>query len=134
VSSPSLPRQRLTRQRSAIREALQKADGFRSAQQLYDDLRDGQRRVGLTTVYRELQNLATVGQIDALVSPDGETMYRLCGSREHHHHLLCRSCGSSVEVASEEVEAWADRTTTAHGFKDVTHTVELYGVCAACQA
>lgn len=128
-----MPKQRrVTRQRSAIQEALRRADGFRSAQQLHEDLRDQGRRVGLTTVYRELQNLSSAGEIDALVGPDGETIYRLCASQDHHHHLVCRSCGASVEVESEEIEAWAERTSRSHGFTDVAHTLELYGRCARC--
>lgn len=125
-------RKRLTRQRTAIREALRYAEGFRSAQQLHEQLRQDGRRVGLTTVYRELQDLSSSGQIDSVVAPDGEMIYRLCGSEGHHHHLVCRSCGASVEVASREVEAWADRTAEAHGFSNVTHTIELYGVCDVC--
>lgn len=123
---------RVTRQRAAIQDALRKASAFRSAQQLHEDLRADGRRVGLTTVYRELQDLSAAGRIDALVGPEGDTIYRLCASRDHHHHLVCRSCGASVEVASEEIEAWAERTSRAHGFSDVAHTLELYGLCVRC--
>lgn len=72
------------------------------------------------------------GEIDALMGPEGETIYRLCTSQDHHHHLVCRSCGASVEVESEEVEAWTERTSRSHGFTDVAHTLELYGRCARC--
>ena len=123
---------RATRQRSAIQDALRKAEAFRSAQQLHDDLRSRGQRVGLTTVYRELQNLSAAGRIDALVGPEGETIYRLCESEEHHHHLVCRSCGLAVEVASEEVERWAEKTSNSHGFRDVVHVLEMYGLCANC--
>lgn len=88
--------------------------------------------MGLATVYRELQSLADTGAIDSLVGPSGETIYRLCDSSDHHHHLVCRSCGVSVEIASDEVEHWAHRTASTHGFSSVTHVAELYGICAAC--
>ena len=83
-------------------------------------------------MYRELQSLAEAGAIDALVGPSGETIYRLCDSQGHHHHLVCRRCGTSVEISSEEVERWAHRTARSHGFSSVVHVAELYGICASC--
>ena len=88
--------------------------------------------MGLATVYRELQSLAEAGAIDSLASPSGETIYRLCESPGHHHHLVCRSCGSSVEIASDEVEHWAGKTARSHGFSSVVHVAELYGLCEQC--
>lgn len=90
--------------------------------------------VGLTTVYRTLQGMATAGEIDVLRTAEGEAIYRRCATGEHHHHLVCRACGASVEVASEEIEQWAAATAELHGFTDVEHTAELYGVCGSCTA
>jgi Fur family ferric uptake transcriptional regulator len=126
------PQRRVTAQRAAIHEALRSAGGFRSAQELHDDLRGQGHSVGLATVYRELQSLSETGDIDLLVAPSGESIYRLCLSRGHHHHLVCRSCGTSVEIASEEVERWARTAALSHGFSSVVHVAELYGVCAEC--
>lgn len=123
---------RSTKQRLALEDALRSAGAFKTAQQLHDRLRSSGSRVGLTTVYRNLQNLVAQGRIDVLRNADGEAIYRLCATDAHHHHLVCRVCGSSVEIASDEVEAWATRTARAHGFTSVTHTAELYGVCGTC--
>jgi Fur family ferric uptake transcriptional regulator len=86
----------------------------------------------LATVYRELQSLSESEEIDSLVNPSGEAIYRLCDSTAHHHHLVCRSCGTSAEIASDEVERWAQSTARSHGFSSVVHVVELYGLCASC--
>lgn len=126
--------QRMTRQRSAVAEALAAVDDFRSAQQLHEVLRDQGESVGLATVYRTLANLAEDGEVDVLRAPDGEAIYRRCARREHHHHLLCRSCGRAVEIDGPGVEAWAAQVGAAHGFADVEHTVELTGTCADCRA
>ena len=126
------PQRRTTRQREAIARVLGESDRFRTAQDLHDDLRRAGDRVGLTTVYRELQKLSEVGEIDALTNPAGETIYRRCRSRQHHHHLVCRSCGRSEEVAGDEIEEWASRTAAGHGFSSVTHVAELYGLCGGC--
>lgn len=123
---------RTTKQRSAIVEALDSASGFRSAQELHDELKRSGASVGLTTVYRTLQALARSGDVDALLRDDGETIYRRCGSDQHHHHLVCRHCGTSVELANDEVEAWAAGAARRHGFTQVTHTAELYGLCGGC--
>lgn len=123
---------RSTRQRDAVRSALLSADGFRSAQELHDVLRHDGADVGLTTVYRHLQSLADAGEVDVLRTDSGESVYRRCASDEHHHHLVCRACGRTVEVAGPEVEAWADRVGQEHGFADVTHTVEILGLCGQC--
>ncbi|MDQ4058213.1 MAG: transcriptional repressor [Actinomycetota bacterium] len=124
--------QRSTKQRAAIKEALEAAAGFRSAQELHDDLKAEGRRVGLTTVYRNLQALAQAGEVDMLRANDGEVIYRRCESGEHHHHLVCTECGTSVEVASDEIERWAARVARNHGFTPVEHTAEVFGICATC--
>jgi Fur family ferric uptake transcriptional regulator len=123
---------RPTRQRADVTAALDAVDGFRSAQDLYDDIRAGGRRVGLTTVYRTLQALAEAGEVDVIRKPDGEAVYRRCGQREHHHHIMCRSCGRSFEVEGDEIEAWTARVAQRHGFSAVTHTVEVSGLCTVC--
>lgn len=123
----------MTRQRSAITDALARAEGFRSAQELYADLRAMGERVGLTTVYRTLQTMADAGDVDVLRTDAGEAVYRRCGD-EHHHHLVCRSCGRTVEVTGPTVERWAEQVARTHGFRDVSHTLEVFGTCAACAA
>ncbi|MGI8426965.1 MAG: Fur family transcriptional regulator [Actinomycetota bacterium] len=123
---------RPTRQRNAIAEALSSAGGFLTAQEIYEALRERGGKVGLTTVYRTLQALAESGEID-VVRNETEALYRRCYRVDHHHHLVCRSCGTSVEIDSPEVETWADSVASVHGFADVTHTVEIYGLCKTCR-
>jgi Fur family ferric uptake transcriptional regulator len=125
---------RMTRQRAAVADALGDTDEFRSAQQLHELLRSRGDAVGLATVYRTLQTLADGGDVDVLRSEDGESLYRRCARREHHHHLVCRACGRAVEIDGPTVEQWAASVGAVHGFADIEHTVELWGTCAACRA
>ena len=122
---------RSTRQRGAIVAALAESTEFRSAQDLHSLLRGRGDRIGLTTVYRTLQAMTDAGEVDVLRQPDGESAYRRC-SRGHHHHLVCRRCGRTVEVEGPAVERWADRVAAEHGFSEVEHTVEVFGTCARC--
>lgn len=123
---------RATRQRAAITELLDSVDEFRSAQELHDELRRRGHNIGLTTVYRTLQALATADLVDTLRTDTGESVYRRCSGPEHHHHLVCRNCGATVEVAGREVEAWATEVAAAHDFSNVSHTIEIFGDCPSC--
>lgn len=125
---------RQTRQRAEILDLLEDLDEFRSAQQLHELLRSRGSGVGLATVYRAVQSLADGGEIDVLRTQDGESVYRRCEQRSHHHHLVCRSCGRTVEIDAGQAEAWAAQVGAAHGFTDVDHTIELLGTCADCRA
>jgi Fur family ferric uptake transcriptional regulator len=122
---------RNTRQRTAVSALLREVEGFHSAQELHAMLRDRGERVGLTTVYRTLQGLADAGEIDVMRPPGGEHLYRRC-SEGHHHHLVCRSCGRTVEVEGPTVEAWAERVAAQHGYVGVSHTLEIFGTCPSC--
>jgi Fur family ferric uptake transcriptional regulator len=112
---------------------LDKIDDFRSAQELHDELRRRGEVIGLTTVYRTLQSMAAAGLVDTLRTDTGESLYRRC-SEDHHHHLVCRACGATVEVKGREVEAWAAAVADEHGYSDVSHTIEIFGRCPRCTA
>jgi Fur family ferric uptake transcriptional regulator len=122
---------RATRQRAAISALLENVDEFRSAQELHDELRRRGENIGLTTVYRTLQTMATSGVVDTLRTDTGESVYRRC-SEHHHHHLVCRTCGATVEVEGAAAEKWAAEVAKEHGFSDVSHTIEIFGVCGDC--
>ena len=123
---------RPTRQRAAVEALLVDINDFISAQNLHARLRAQGQNVGLATVYRTLQAMATDGDVDMVRTTDGEAVYRQC-STGHHHHLVCRSCGRTVEVEGPAVESWADKIGAKNGFSDVQHTLEIVGTCSDCQ-
>lgn len=132
---PTTARTRNTRQGDLVRAALAENDAFRSAQTIHAGLRQSHASIGLSTVYRHLQNVADSGDADTLQTPEGEVLYRLCGrTARHHHHLVCRRCGTTVEIEGRAVEKWAEKVADEHGFHDVDHTVELLGLCTECHA
>jgi Fur family ferric uptake transcriptional regulator len=122
---------RPTRQRRAISAAMETFEDFRSAQEIHALLAERGEPVGLSTVYRTLQTLADAGEIDALRTESGESIYRRC-SATHHHHLVCRTCGATVEVEGPTVEKWTRSIAAAHGYSDVSHTLEIFGTCGTC--
>ena len=123
---------RPTRQRLAVAEVLASFDDFRSAQDIHELLGRSGSPVGLATVYRTLQRLAESGEVDMLRTEDGEAIYRRC-SDSHHHHLVCRSCGRTVEVEGPAVERWTRAIAAEHGYDDISHTLEIFGTCASCR-
>jgi len=127
VDAPIRP----TRQRAAVLAVLDQADDFLSAQDLHARLRGSGQSVGLSTVYRTLQALAAAGDVDVILTGEGESRYRSC-STGHHHHLVCRSCGRTVEVRNSTVEGWASAVAAEHGYRDVSHILEVFGLCPEC--
>ena len=122
---------RPTRQRAALTDELAGTAEFRSAQDIHASLSASGTRVGLATVYRNLQAMAADGEVDVIRTTEGEAVYRAC-STGHHHHLVCRECGKTVEVEGPAVELWAHKVSTEHGFSDVQHTLEIFGTCGGC--
>lgn len=126
--------QRRTRQKQAVASFLAELDEFTSAQDLHSRLRQAGERVGLTTVYNQLRALAEAGEVDSVRGETGEVLYRRCELGSHHHHLVCRPCGQAVEVDAPDIEEWARRLAGEHGFVEVSHVVEISGICPRCQS
>lgn len=126
------PRVRVTRQKRAVATLLDETEEFTSAQDLHARLRASGERVGLATVYSQLRAMAGSGEIDSVRGDSGETLYRRCGSPVHHHHLVCRRCGHTVELDAPDLESLARRLGEEHGFSQLNHVLEMTGVCAQC--
>lgn len=122
---------RNTWQRAAVRDYLVANEDFKTAQEVHAELRNLGDKVGLATVYRALQSMAESGELDMVRNPEGEATYRAC-TPGHHHHLVCRECGYTVEIAADPIEEWADSVAQQYGFTDAGHEVELFGLCTDC--
>jgi Fur family ferric uptake transcriptional regulator len=121
-----------TKAQRAVLSVLDTSSRFLSAQEIPVMLRQGGSTVGLTSVYRALQSLADDGNLDVLRSGNGETTFRRCNSDAHHHHLVCRICGSTIEVEAPGLERWLAGLGREHSFSVETHTLEVVGVCRRC--
>ncbi len=124
--------QRNTRQRAAVVETLDSLTTFASAQDIHATVTQHGHKVGLTTVYRTLQQLNEQNLVDTLQDDSGEMLYRSCSSVHHHHHLVCTSCRKAVEVNGGPVEGWAAQVAETHGFVLTGHTADVFGLCAEC--
>jgi hypothetical protein len=78
-------------------------------------------------------DLAQSGEADSLQSKDGEVLYRAC-STAHHHHLICRDCGLTLELEAKNLEKWADEVAADNGFSEPSHTIDIFGICSDCRS
>jgi Fur family ferric uptake transcriptional regulator len=117
----------------AVLRVLAGCHDFVSAQELHALLVAGDHSIGLTTVYRALRGLEASGGLDVVRDEAGGRLYRRRPEDGHRHYLICRCCGRSRPVDSEDVEQWAGQIASDTGFTAVEHTVELTGICAGCQ-
>jgi Fe2+ or Zn2+ uptake regulation protein len=126
--------QQYTPNRRAVVEALAAA----GAPITLPDLLAGNESLAQSSAYRSLSVLTDVGVVRRLVHVGDHTLFELAEHlTEHHHHLICESCGLVVDVTLPDgVEAAMDRTfdeiATALGFAPLHHAVDIYGTCTTC--
>jgi len=121
--------------RRAVIEALASQDCCRSAQEIHDQIRERDRRVGIASVYRVLDLLVGLGLVQRLDLGSSMSMYEpaLPGG-EHHHHLVCLDCGEVVPFEDPKLERAIEATAQRSGYRIRGHDVLLRGHCPACPA
>lgn len=123
---------RLTPQRYAILNVLREAEGHLFPAEVFQ--RASEQLPGLTepTVYRTLSFLAEEGLVLAAHVGSGQIVYE--ASEHLHHHLICRACGSSVELAHDALQTLYDELSAKTGFQLDSSHVTLFGLCPECQS
>ncbi|WP_223848282.1 Fur family transcriptional regulator [Bifidobacterium tissieri] len=129
--APQLSNSRVTRPRMLIEQTLSELSRFAIAQEITDILRHRGTRIGTATAYRNLQLMADQGRLDVIYL-NGETLYRACTDRHHHHHIMCRCCGKTIEIEIPGLEQWIKQAVAKLHYVDVTHELEIYGLCPHC--
>lgn len=122
-----------TRQRSLIIDTFFGMGGHHSVEELWGKVRQHDTKVSVATVYRTMKLLSDCGLAHARNFGDGQTRYEAAIGRHHHDHLICTTCGEIVEFENDRIEALQDNVAKRHGFKVVSHKMELYGLCKDCQ-
>lgn len=120
--------------RSAVIDALASEGCAVSALELDDRLRAEGRRVGRASVYRALEQLAELGLVHRL-DLGGETARyeRTDPGGEHHHHMVCDSCGRVLPFEDEALERAVNRISGGRGFEIHDHEIVLHGACGTCR-
>ena len=106
--------------------------GHFTANDLISDARRRDLNVGRATVFRTLDLLAEKGQLERIDLPTGEHAYVACAPQEHHHHVVCRNCGKSVEVEDSGLQSVVAEISRRSGYRIDSHRLELFGLCPNC--
>ncbi len=124
------PQMRLTTQRQIILEELEKVTSHPTANEVYDMVRKRLPRIGLGTVYRNLELMAETGII--LKIEVGGTQKRFDATTHPHYHIRCISCGKVEDI---EIPVMADIDQAAaelSQYQVLGHHIEFSGVCSTC--
>jgi Fur family ferric uptake transcriptional regulator len=128
------PKRRHTTGKRVVLEVLGSSDNFRSAQRIHLQIQSQYPvRIGLTSVYRILRTLSDDSVAETARAEDGEMLYRLRRMPGHRHYLVCRSCGRAIGFTPTALEELTTELGRRYDFSDVTHFVDLYGLCAQCR-
>lgn len=125
---------KLTKGCEKVLDILEQTEDLTTAQEIHVKLRqDDDSAPGLTTVYRSLETLVGVGYVQAVDLGDGERRYELVKPGEHHHHLVCESCGKSVHLDQCLVEDLEQAVKNKYDFEIKSHVLEIFGLCKHCR-
>lgn len=122
---------RLTAQRRLVAEALRDAARTVGAVELFESLRSTNPHLGRATVFRTLDLLVAMGLAQRFEGEGHVHLYTSC-KPVHHHHLVCRSCGSSSDIDDAEVDALIASMRSRHRFIVDHDSLDFYGTCAVC--
>jgi Fur family ferric uptake transcriptional regulator len=123
-----------TQQRLHILRAFLNFEGHCAAEELLSAARGGDPSVSQATVYRTLKLLCDAGLTRELHFGDGRTRFeRRLEAEEHHDHLICESCGRTIEFFNAGIERLQEELARLHNFAPTRHRLYLYGICPACR-
>jgi Fur family ferric uptake transcriptional regulator len=125
---------RQTLPRQAVAELISGRTGHFTAAELLNEANRRRLRLGRATLFRNLELFTELGALERLDLPSGEHAYVACAPEQHHHHVVCRSCGRSVEVEDTGLQSVVNEIARRTGYSIDTHRLELFGTCAQCGA
>lgn len=125
---------RATRQRGIIAKTFFEAGPHISVEELYHQVVEKDRRIGLVTVYRTLKLLRGAGLAQGRQFGDNHTRYEKTPGDSHHDHLICTRCGRILEFENDTIEGLQRKVAEEVGFAVLDHKLELYGICKECRS
>jgi Fur family ferric uptake transcriptional regulator len=123
-----------TPNRRLVAELVAATGGHFTAAELLERGRRERVNIGRATVFRALELLTSLHVVERLDLPSGSHAYVVCDPNEHHHHLVCSTCGRSEDVADGELARLVDEIGQRNGYRIESHRLELFGTCPSCAA
>ncbi len=125
---------RQTRHRMLILDSFIANEGHRSIEDIHDNVRKADSRIGYTTIYRTMKLLSDAGLAREVDLGDGMTRYEHLYNHKHHDHMICTECGRSIEFFNAQIEALQDAASEKLGFRVQDHRLQIYGLCGSCRS
>jgi Fur family ferric uptake transcriptional regulator len=122
---------RLSHPRILIYEALSDAQNPLSPQELYQAILKDKKRIGLTSIYRSLDLFESLGIVFKIIINESNAKYKLCELEDHHHHIVCKTCGHVVEFDLCDISDWSKKVMESTGYEVTDHQLNFYGFCKA---
>jgi Fur family ferric uptake transcriptional regulator len=122
----------LSHPRLLIYQELSDASSPLSPSEIYQNLLKKKKKIGLTSIYRSLELFESLGFVFKIINGPN-VKYKLCELENHHHHIVCKSCGSVVELNFCDISDWSKKVTESTGYQVVGHQLNFYGFCKACK-
>jgi len=123
---------RLSHPRLLVYRELSDSESPLTPQELYQCLLKKQRKIGLTSVYRSLDLFESLGIVFKIIN-GSSVRYKLCQIEEHHHHIVCKSCGNVVELDFCDISDWSEKVMESTGYQVIDHQLNFYGFCKSCK-
>jgi Fe2+ or Zn2+ uptake regulation protein len=121
----------MTSQRMAILHVLHHAGTHLSPSEVYKQARHELPGLTEPTVYRTLDFLTENGLVRSSHSGSRHATYQIAG--DDHHHVVCRVCGSEIEVEHQLLESLYQKLESASGYVRIDSHITFFGVCPECQ-
>jgi len=115
-----------------ILEAVERAEGHISAEEIYGQVRARYPHVNISTVYRTLELLEKLGQVTKTDMGDGRVRYHSMG-KGHHHHLVCQKCGAIIDMEESVLNPLWEDIMHKHDFKVEMKHLAFFGLCGKCR-
>ena len=121
-----------TPKRIALLDILSAASVYMGPQEIWFKLRKQFKKMGLPTVYRNLEELVDAGIASRIIHPNRQLYYFLCDKHHHHHHFICISCGKVQDLDFCAAKALDKEVKKKYGGKILSHLLQVNGLCGGC--
>jgi Fe2+ or Zn2+ uptake regulation protein len=123
---------KITPKRLALLDILMNESSYLSPEEIWQRMKKEFRKIGLPTIYRNLEELSERNIISKVTHPNRQLYYYFCLNRSHHHHFVCLSCRSVEDInfcALDELQKEVKRKLNG---KVISHILQVNGYCRNC--
>lgn len=123
---------KITPKRLALLDILMNESSYLSPEEIWQSMKKQFRRIGLPTVYRNLEELSERNIISKVTHPNRQLYYHFCPNRSHHHHFICLSCRNVEDINFCALDKLQKEVKRKLNGKVISHILQVNGYCRNC--